>query len=957
MGQCSGKFLDILTEDEVQAAVKAIVEWEDAQKSAQKATQALKTVRKDSFKKATNDLNHSGGIVERLGGPDRVHDVIQTFYRKLFQNAMVRHYFENLSSDRMRSKQMKFMRYIMGGPGTYTGNLRCIHAQMVKEEGLDKAKFQVVIGLLMDTFKELDVPEDVVSDVLGHVESAKSAIFTPQPDELVSAEELTAAAAEVGRSCPLVGKLGGPEAVQGIIASFYKRLFSSEELKYFFVGLSSERLRTMQFRFMRYLLAGPGWYATTGGNMRCVHARMIAEGGLDLPKFQAVTAMLRAACDEHLVSPAYIKEIMINVKAAEQAIFTPGPDELMSREEFEAELAAVEAEEAARLAADQQQAEGALPGQPHDNASSGAAKQQQQPTGLVRRVGGAEAAYELVRRLYSRLFSDEVLKGFFSGLSVERLKTKQLRFMRYLLGGPPAYAAATGGADLRCPHLKLMQPRSGNDLARISTDAASSSNEDGGGGGTPKAAGRRDGDVLNGTKFDRLVGMLTDIMEELSLPQDVRDDILYNVECARTAIFTPGAGERQRSSTPTTTTITTTTTTTTTSAAGPSIYERLGGEEVLCDLVDMWAGKLSADPALAHVYGGGVDMPRQRTHQLAFLRQAFGAGAGGAGGVASRPGSACPVSGGGGGGVVGAMRLEIAAAHLARDKALGPEQFERIADHLAACLKKEGASPQLIAEVRAMQGPGRCLLWPPSSAAAPAAACPFAASLLGDELPVTAAPAAAPAAQPSALAALSPRLSAPPTNMTSYDERALDAIVATNGHSAADAAVAAPAATAAAGSGSNKPGPAAASRPASGASAASGVAGKAGGLTKSDFVRRPSANSSNAGAGARPSAELLLGSGAGGSRPGTASLAATPTGAAVAAAGAPVVRGASVSSSSSSSAAIAAAAAATEAVPAAGEAAVVPDGLFGDDDEELLAAMERAAGLQQPMARAGSVRA
>lgn len=35
------------------------------------------------------------------------------------------------------------MRYIMGGPGTYTGNLRCIHAQMVKEEGLDKAKFQV----------------------------------------------------------------------------------------------------------------------------------------------------------------------------------------------------------------------------------------------------------------------------------------------------------------------------------------------------------------------------------------------------------------------------------------------------------------------------------------------------------------------------------------------------------------------------------------------------------------------------------------------------------------------------------------------------------------------------------------------------------------------------------------------------------------------------------------------
>eukprot|EP00198_Chlamydomonas_reinhardtii_P003148 XP_001692484.1 predicted protein [Chlamydomonas reinhardtii] len=837
MGQgCSGKFVDMVTEDE-----------------------ALKTVRKDSFKKATNDLNHAGGIVERLGGADRVHDVIQAFYRKLFQNAMVRHYFENLSSDRMRSKQMKFMRYIMGGPGTYTGNLRCIHAQMVKEEGLDKAKFQVVIGMLLDTFKELNVPQDVVSEILGHVESAKSAIFTPQPDELVTPEELVAAAADLGRSCPLVAKLGGPEPVQGIITAFYRRLFSSEELKYFFVGLSTERLRTMQFRFMRYLLAGPGWYATTGGNMRCVHARMIAEGGLDLPKFQAVTGMLRAACDEHLVSPPLIREIMLNVKAAEQAIFTPGPDELMSREEFEAELAALESEEAARLAEHKESGGGGgLPGQPQEQDG----EQRGPPTGLVRRVGGPEAAYELVRRLYSRLFADEVLKGFFAGLSVERLKTKQ----------------------------------------------------------------------------------------------DVCADLLTNVESARTAIFTPSPGEGDGSASFATPTPTNTTTTNTSS--GSSIYERLGGEEVLCDLVDMWAGKLGSDPALAHIYSGGVDMPRQRAHQLAFLRQAFG---GSGGGGASRPGSAaCPALGGtagAAGGMVGAMRLEIAAAHLARDKALAPAQFERIADHLTACLKKEGASPELVAEVRAMQGPGRCLLWPPSSAAAPAAACPFAASLLGDEVP----PPPPQPPLPQAPPAVCPRLSAAPTNMTSYDERALDAIVsATPGDATA--------ATAAVGNGSSNSGagPAAPSRPASGVPAAAGAgssslspsgSGKAtgGGLTKSDFVRRPSV-SSNTGGSARPSADLAAGAG---SRPGTASThqaAAVATGAAAAA---PVpVRGASVSSTSSAAAAAASAASAVATAPATG--AVAADGLFGEDDEELMAAMERAAGLQQPeaaMARAGSVRA
>lgn len=269
----------------------------------------------------------------------------------------------------------------------------------------------------------------------------------------------------------------------------------------------------------------------------------------------------------------------------------------------------------------------------------------------------------------------------------------------------------------------------------------------------------------------------------------------------------------------------------------------------------------------------------------------------------------------------------------------------------------QGASPELVAEVRAMQGPGRCLLWPPSSAAAPAAACPFAASLLGDEVP----PPPPQPPLPQAPPAVCPRLSAAPTNMTSYDERALDAIVsATPGDATA--------ATAAVGNGSSNSGagPAAPSRPASGVPAAAGAgssslspsgSGKAtgGGLTKSDFVRRPSV-SSNTGGSARPSADLAAGAG---SRPGTASThqaAAVATGAAAAA---PVpVRGASVSSTSSAAAAAASAASAVATAPATG--AVAADGLFGEDDEELMAAMERAAGLQQPeaaMARAGSVRA
>lgn len=49
------------------------------------------------------------------------------------------------------------MRYLMGGPSTYQGNLRCKHMQMVSEQGLDLAKFQLVVGMLLETLQELDV--------------------------------------------------------------------------------------------------------------------------------------------------------------------------------------------------------------------------------------------------------------------------------------------------------------------------------------------------------------------------------------------------------------------------------------------------------------------------------------------------------------------------------------------------------------------------------------------------------------------------------------------------------------------------------------------------------------------------------------------------------------------------------------------------------------------------------
>lgn len=65
---------------------------------------------------------------------------------------------------------------------------------------------------------------------------------------------------------------------------------------------SPHRRLNPQFKFMRYLFCGASSYAQTGGNMRCVHARLVREGGLDVVKFDMVAQMLQDVLDQQMVA-------------------------------------------------------------------------------------------------------------------------------------------------------------------------------------------------------------------------------------------------------------------------------------------------------------------------------------------------------------------------------------------------------------------------------------------------------------------------------------------------------------------------------------------------------------------------------------------------------------------------------------------------------------------------------
>ncbi|WP_049924135.1 group I truncated hemoglobin [Halopiger djelfimassiliensis] len=89
-----------------------------------------------------------------------------------------------------------------------------------------------------------------------------------------------------------------------------------------------------------------------------------------------------------------------------------------------------------------------------------------------------------------------------------------------------------------------------------------------------------------------------------------------------------------------------------------TLYDRLGGEDVIADVVDEFYDRIMADEQVAH-YFDDVDMQKQRAHQAQFISSVTG-------------------------GPVEYSGEDMEAAHA--DLGIGPDDFEAIATHLDEAL-------------------------------------------------------------------------------------------------------------------------------------------------------------------------------------------------------------------------------------------------------------------------------
>ncbi|WP_254568385.1 group 1 truncated hemoglobin [Oscillatoria sp. HE19RPO] len=105
-------------------------------------------------------------LYEQLGGADAVNLAVDKFYERVLQDDRIKHFFADVDMVKQRAHQKAFLTYAFGGTDKYDGRyMREAHKELVEKHGLNSEHFDAVAEDLMETLKEMGVPEELLAEV------------------------------------------------------------------------------------------------------------------------------------------------------------------------------------------------------------------------------------------------------------------------------------------------------------------------------------------------------------------------------------------------------------------------------------------------------------------------------------------------------------------------------------------------------------------------------------------------------------------------------------------------------------------------------------------------------------------------------------------------------------------------------------------------------------------------
>jgi hemoglobin len=112
-------------------------------------------------------------LYKRIGGEPAIHAAVDRFYERVLADPSLNGFFVGVSLPRLKAHQFAFLSQALGGPKQYSGaSMSEAHARLA----IEQLHFDSVAAHLVETLRELGVPQDIIGEVTAAVGSLASQI-------------------------------------------------------------------------------------------------------------------------------------------------------------------------------------------------------------------------------------------------------------------------------------------------------------------------------------------------------------------------------------------------------------------------------------------------------------------------------------------------------------------------------------------------------------------------------------------------------------------------------------------------------------------------------------------------------------------------------------------------------------------------------------------------------------
>lgn len=117
-------------------------------------------------------------VFKKLGGKPAVEAAVKRFYEYMLADDRVKHFFANTNMEKQHQHQAEFIAFALGSDEGYKGkDMRSAHQHLVDHKGLSDEHFDATVENLVKALRDLDVPEDIISEAGVIVESTRNDVL------------------------------------------------------------------------------------------------------------------------------------------------------------------------------------------------------------------------------------------------------------------------------------------------------------------------------------------------------------------------------------------------------------------------------------------------------------------------------------------------------------------------------------------------------------------------------------------------------------------------------------------------------------------------------------------------------------------------------------------------------------------------------------------------------------